>query len=98
MEERLCTGNYFKLNIISSWELKCPPTGDISSREEKTNNKCFKALLSTGLREVTESFELLGDNKLEKSIFIKVSIDMNKQFAFFPHERVFKKSFSFGQN
>ena len=93
MEERFCTGYYFKLNIISSWELNCPPTGDISSRKEKTNNKCF-----TGLREVTESFEVLRDNKLEKSTFIKVSIDMNKQFAFFPHEGVFKKSFSFGQN
>ena len=62
MEERLRPGYYSKLNIISSWELKCPPTGDISSRKEKTNNDCFEGLLSTGSIEVTESSELLRDN------------------------------------
>ena len=67
--------NDFVLGIIQNWiiwKLKCPLTDDISSRKQKTNNKCFEALLSTGLREVTESFELLRDNKLEKSIFIEV--------------------------
>ena len=59
--------------MLSSWELKCPPTGDISSRKEKPNNDSFEALLSTGLREVTESSELLKDNRLEKSILIEAA-------------------------